>query len=100
MQQAVRNGFNLKTTDTTVLANWYNIKNIGCITSDCAHGLSPWKCRLNKRSNTLILERICNIKETPRKLMFKIIKFSEFEIILEDFQTKPWHRFYYFRKNS
>ena len=91
----------LKETDTSINLYWYIIKNVGCVREKCGHDDYIWKLRLNKRSNIMVADRIYCFKEAKLvRLYFKVIKFSEFEIILEDLQVKPLRRLYYFQKKE
>lgn len=87
--------------DTVMSMAWYMPDNINCLGQKC----DVWnlirftKIRLNKNSNVLTMEKYpCESDKTAGKFLFKVIKFSEYEIILQDLQ-KSIEKYYYFRKN-
>lgn len=94
----------VKYTDTIINTDWYLIKNVGCMIYNEHSDL--WLLKLNTKSNILIATRSLEFprsqngskSKTSKKLLFRVIKFSESEVILEDLQTKPWHWYYYFQK--
>lgn len=94
------NGTKIKNTDTIVDISWYIIKETCCLAWRCGHPDMLGKIRLNRNNNILVVEKTpCPNDKKATRLFFKVLKFSEFEIILEDIESKGWHRTYYFRKN-
>ena len=89
----------LNPTDTLMNIWWYISKNSGCIKGSCGHDDYIWRLKLNKESNLMLLDRwVCKKEKMLSRLFFKVIKCSEFEIILEDTQIKSVKRRYYFQK--
>ena len=89
----------LNSTDTLMNIWWYLTKYGGCIEGRCGHYDYLWRLKLNKTSNVMLLDRwVCQKDKKLTRLFFKVIKCSEFEIILEDTQIKTMKRRYYFQK--
>ena len=91
--------------DTVIDVSWYLLKNLECIYYN-PHG-DRWTMKLNKNSNIIIAKfriefpkGVYSLYGTApiKKILFRVIKFSFYEIILEDLETKPNHRFYYFQR--
>lgn len=88
----------LKINDTITDINWYLTDNLGCIRGQCFHGTYSTKLLLNQSSNTLVFNKIFCSKDTlPERYIFKVIKFSGFEVILQDLKKLPYKRYYYFQ---
>ena len=87
--------------DTAVSIEWYLKNDNKCFSNMCERGnlLRYGKCYINKRTNILIFEKFqCQSDIESGKYMFKVIKFSEYEIILKDLQRRS-DVFYHFIKN-
>lgn len=90
----------LKQNDTLIDIFWYQTKHNGCVKEICGHYDYIWKLKLNKTTNIIVVDRLFCLKNSKvNKLFFKVYKFSEHEIILEDMNVKPIRRIYYFQKN-
>lgn len=87
--------------DTVMSMVWYMPDYINCLGQECDvwNLIRYTKIKLNKNSNILTMEKYpCVLDKTAGKFLFKVIKFSEYEIILQDLQ-KSIEKYYYFRKN-
>lgn len=88
-------------SDTLINLKWYFSKTLNCVSETCGHDDFIWKLSVNKKSNILVTDRVFCLKDKVlTHLLFKVIKFSESEIILEDLQIKPLRRLYYFKGNN
>lgn len=91
-------GTSPKSTDTIIDISWYLKKDTECLKFHCNHSENLAKLKVNILSNAIILDRLmCPKESNPLILIFKVIKFSNVEIILQDLQKLPYKRYYYFR---
>ena len=94
--------YNLKSNDTVADVWWYLQKlDVSiCTQSNFNHAFG--KLLINTTGKTIRIQDVRNYA-TPRTnfgtLIFKVIKISPYEIILEDLQNREKHRRYYFVKN-
>ena len=97
---AVKYGKTLLASDSLLYISWFLIRRTECFPSNCAHYQPIWKLSLNRKNNVIVLEKLfCAQAQDLKRILLKVIKLSEFEIILEDLNDKVWHRRYYFEKN-
>ena len=83
-----------KNGDTLVELCWYQISLVKCL---CCHGNSFGKLKINRGTNIIIIKpAICKNYKKGITLMFKVIKFSFYEIILEEINGKKLPLRYYF----
>ncbi|MGZ3884025.1 MAG: hypothetical protein ACXVP0_01565 [Bacteroidia bacterium] len=93
-------GSRMKSSDTMAFIGWYLLRDIGCIGYRCGHIDCIGKLRLNQKTDILVIEKTaCPGDKKMIRLFFKVMKFSESEIKLEDLQSRAWHRLYTFRKS-
>lgn len=99
IQQAKKNGKTLLASDSIIDISWFLINKTECFPGNCAHRHAFWKFSINRKSNVFILDKVfCLQAQDLKHILLKVIKLSQFEIILEDMNDKVWHRRYYFLK--
>lgn len=97
---AKKNGKTLSVNDSLLYISWFLINKTECFPQDCAHYQPTWKLSINRKNNVFVLDKIfCIQAQDLKHIVLKVIKLSEFEIILEDMTDSIWHRRYYFQKN-
>lgn len=93
-------GSTFMSNDTMITISWFTLKQLKCFSTKCLHGIVIGKVKLNRKNNVIVVDRaMCQVDNEVQRIYFKVLKFSEFEIILKDIQSKPFNRTYYFRKN-
>lgn len=96
------NNYNLKPNDTIADVWWFLQKYDASIIRQANFNHTFGKLSINVNSKTIRIQDVRN-NTTPKTnfgtLLFKVIKLSPYEIILEDLQNKDKHRRYYFVKN-
>lgn len=94
--------YNLKLNDTISDAWWFLQKYDASIIDQANFNHTFGKLLINVSSNIIKIQDIRNNVKPINNfgtLLFKVIKLSQYEIILEDLQNKEKHRRYYFLKN-
>lgn len=92
----------LLTGDTLINCNWYAKNANNCLADDCTtHGFDFFgKLKINRKSNILIIHKLlCATNKDVSLYKFKVLKFSQHEIILRDLQKTKDTKIYYFIKN-
>lgn len=87
--------------DTAISIEWYMKTDNTCFSNKCDIGtpLRFGRLKINERTNILSFEKFsCTEDKEIGKYKFKVIKFSEHEIILQDLQRRS-EVFYHFIKN-
>lgn len=91
--------------DSLARIDWYQLKNGQCL--NCDPHVAIWKVRLNKPSNTLLFRRTWPVAKKPSvdvndpdQILFKVVKCTCSELILEDIPITSKHRRYYFQEGS
>ncbi len=92
----------LKLTDTVCTINWILENGWNCMRTNCVsyrHSL-PGLIRVNIHSNVLVIEKIvCKQDRSEVRVMFKIIKLTSSELIIEELGSKYAPIKYYFIPN-
>jgi len=101
-QMTSSNTLNLKLNDTIADVWWFLQKYDAPIYRQSNFGHTFGKLSINIKGNVLKIQDVRNnvdLKTNFGTLLFKVIKISPYEIILEDLQNREKHRRYYFKKN-
>lgn len=96
------NIFNLKANDTITDVWWFLQKYDAPLYRQSNFGHAFGKLSINTTNNVITIQDVRNNTKPASnfgKLLFKVIKISPYEIILEDLQNKEKSRRYYFVKN-
>jgi hypothetical protein len=79
--------------------DWFMKDYTRCYGFECPH-INMWKLKINKVSNIMILDKPKCRDTSSIALVLKVIKFSAYEVILEDVTRKPNPIRYFFGRTT